>query len=39
MIKEIIKDLEREDIIEIVENCVAWGGLFFVLFMVSVIGG
>lgn len=39
MIKELIKDLEREDILEIVKNLAAWASLFFLIFMLSIIAG
>jgi hypothetical protein len=39
MIKEIIKDLEREEIIEIVGGFAAWSGLGIIVFMLSVICG
>lgn len=39
MIRELIQDLEREDIIEIVGDLVGWSGLFAVCFMLSVVCG
>ena len=31
--------MDREDIFEIIGGVIAWGGLFFIVFMLSVIGG
>lgn len=39
MIKEIIKDLDREDIIEIVGGLTAWSGIFILGFMAAIICG
>lgn len=39
MIKELIQDLEREDIVEIVGGLVGWSGLIAICFMLSVVCG
>ena len=31
--------MDRDDIKEIIGGIIAWGGLFFMVFMLSVIGG
>ena len=39
--KELIqtaKEWEREDWMEVIGSAVAWGGLMFLVFMISVIG-
>ena len=39
MIKELIQDLDREDIFEIVGELIGWSGLFVICFMISVVCG
>lgn len=31
--------MDREDLLEIIGGIIAWGGLFFMVFMLSVLGG